>query len=278
MLATALLGATGGPGRESAEPTPPNILLVIIDTIRQDALSCYGNTRQTSPNMDRLASEGMLYLHAVSPSPWTAPGIASIFTGYLPSEHGLTIESLSLDQSRETVAEVLKEAGYQTAAFSNNPWFSSGCGLDQGFGEFTGALKEFSSGQHSFPDSGAKRTNDLVGEWLQGKWDGKRPFFIVVHYMEPHLNYNPPPPFDQKFVGKDTSPELIDKLRVLDYNTSLGYVVGEAEVPAEHFAILRALYDGEIAYVDEMIQNLVGILKNRGVYDEAFFILTGDHG
>ncbi len=91
----------------------PNIILVILDTVRQDALSCYGNPLATTPNIDALAQEGALYLDASSSSPWTGPSIASMLTGLVPSDHGYDFEHLSLDTDRTTLAEVLGKAGYE---------------------------------------------------------------------------------------------------------------------------------------------------------------------
>ena len=276
VLSACLLTTVGGTAPGVAKGVRPNIVLVILDTTRGDAFSCYGYTRPTSPHIDELAREGTLFLRASSSSPWTAPSVASMFTGYLPSEHGLHAESLLLDRSRETLAEILGEAGYQTVAFSNNPWISAGTQLDQGFEKFEEVWRENASSP--YPDSGARRTNERVQEWFQEERDRSRPFFLMVHYVEPHLPYQPPAPFDARFTGEGRRPEELRRVRMWHLQTSLAYALGEIDITTEQFRTLRTQYDGEIGYVDEQVGALLQILRDEGVYDESFLALTADHG
>ena len=276
VLSACLLTVMGGTAPSVAKARRPNIVLVILDTTRGDALSCHGYPRPTSPHIDELARESALFLHASASSPWTAPSVASMFTGYLPSEHGLDASSLLLDRSRETLAEVLGEAGYQTVAFSNNPWISPVTQLDQGFEKFEDVWRENASSP--YPDSGARRTNERVREWFQEERDGSRPFFLMVHYLEPHLPYQPPPPFDTRFTGEGRRLEELRHVRMWNLQTSLAYALGQIEITTEQFRTLRTQYDGEIAYVDEQVGALLRILRDEGVYDESFLALTADHG
>ena len=119
-------------------PDPrPSVLLVVVDTLRADAVSAYGRVEGTTPNFDALAEAGLLYSHAFSPSPWTLPSHASILSGLAIDQHGVGIGGqMGLPESVETVAERLRAAGYQTAGFSENPLVSAGFGMDQGFGRF----------------------------------------------------------------------------------------------------------------------------------------------
>ena len=116
----------------------PNILLIVMDAARVKNFSCYGYSKLTTPNIDKIAKEGTLYRYAISPAPWTFPSHASIFTGLYPSEHGaLGVDNSNryLDQRNVTLAEMLKKQGYRTVAFSNNPWISNVFGLTKGFDE-----------------------------------------------------------------------------------------------------------------------------------------------
>lgn len=286
LAGSILLLAGAGTGaalllRSKKPARPPDVILVILDTVRKDALSCYGNPRPTTPVIDALAREGALFLCASTTAPWTAPAVASIFTGMLPSEHGLHEEYLNLERDRVTLAERLSAAGYQTKAYSNNPWISPRLGLAQGFDEFDSVWRELETEELAGSEQGGKQTNAKLEKWLATERDPSRPLFLLVHYLEPHLPYQPPAPFDQRFFESKPPPPdetTIARMRELGTPQELGYILRQYELSDEELGVLRTLYEAEVAYTDNLVGELLGLLRARGLLDRALFVLTADHG
>jgi membrane-anchored protein YejM (alkaline phosphatase superfamily) len=170
-----LLAALPGLGcRGAAEPARerPNVLLVVIDTLRADRLHCYGAPRRTSPHIDALATHGVLFERAYAAAPWTLPAVASLLTSTYPSWHGVRdsegVESRLSDDST-TLVEVLQQAGYETRGYSSHPWVSPQFGFGQGFAE--GAF-------HLLREGNMRGRPRRTGQ--------DRPFFLYLHYMGPH--------------------------------------------------------------------------------------------
>jgi arylsulfatase A-like enzyme len=275
-----------------SDPRSPNIILIVMDTLRSDRLSCYGYERTTSPRLDFLASEGALFTHMIATAPWTLPTHGSMFTGLYPSSHGAHWEHMYLDGSVRTAAEVLAEAGYQTVGFSNNGIVSRATNLSQGFDGFY----EMWKGETRFPtlkaelkdwfmllagreDAGAQRTNELIRGWLERHCTDDRPFFMFVNYLEVHLPYKPPVHFRKNFLP-DTG--LIGKMEKVSIQMLYRILLGEGKekfpLSDEELGILSSLYDAEIAYLDTKIGELADYLRARGVLDSTCLILTSDHG
>ncbi len=185
----------------------PNILLVVMDTTRSDHLSCYGYPKPTTPFLDQLAGEGVVFEHAYSPAVWTLPGHAAIFTGMTASKNGANGEHLYLDESFTTLAEILNNHGYRTGGFSNNPWVSGFTGMTQGFGEYRKMwLKRYAANflvsyaiyqgikaifTEVAPIGGVVTTTQEARAWIMK--DSDKPFFAFINLMEPHppLDYRP---------------------------------------------------------------------------------------
>jgi choline-sulfatase len=167
---------------------PPNIVLISIDTLRQDHLGCYNYQRPTSPNIDELALRGVIYDNAVSTSSWTLPVHTSMLTGRYPSFHGLQDEGMKLAPGIPTLAESLKECGYQTVAVVSHIYVSAAFGLERGFDRFDETL--ILGGAYN-PAAGqvVDQSLGLISALPQG------PFFAFVHFFDPHTDYTPPPPF-----------------------------------------------------------------------------------
>ena len=257
---------------------PPDVILIVLDTTRADALSCYGQARTTTPHIDALAEGGVLFLEATSPSPWTCPSVASIFTGLLPSQHGLHLEHIGLRSRHLTIAEVMAKAGYQTAAFSNNPFISSSLGLGQGFEYFKEVWRDISPEQLRSDDPGGRFTNRLVAEWLDSERDPSRPLFLMVHYMEPHLPYHPPDPFARAFTADDVDESMVRGIKQMPLLSELGYIVGEYSLSVEQLAVLEALYHADVAYTDQLVGELLNELREHSLLGSSMLILTSDHG
>ena len=235
----------------SCAPAAPrwNVLLVTFDTTRADHLGCYGHERARTPVADGLAAEGVLFEEAMAPVPITLPSHSSLMTGKVPLAHGVRDNGLFvLGEEQETLAEILRQAGYRTAAAIGSFPLLSRFGIGQGFDLFDDHLTspyEDLHGQRVLPkdrfffdERRAARVNEALLPWLEENAD--EPFFAWLHYFDPHHPHEPPPPYDQLFV--------------------------------------HDLYDGEIAYSDESLGAVLARLEELGVADRTLVILTSDHG
>lgn len=287
--------------RESRElaglpPAPagtPNVLLLILDTVRAQSLSLYGAADPTSPRILALAREGTTFDYALSTAPWTIPSHASMFTGRYP--HELTADWLiPLDTSAPTLAETMSRHGYATGGFVANYLTSWEIGLSRGFMHYedyrrslpqialsSAVLRRLAYAPRlrrligRYDAVNRKRAPVVNGEflhWLDGR--GDRPFFAFLNYMDAHEMYNPPPPFQGSF-GPDTA----RKNWLTRYGLGgLGYRSGKARMsPSEVEAELTA-YEESIAYLDHYIGALTDSLAARGVLDSTLVIVTADHG
>ncbi len=293
LLATILLtpAAARDAQEKAAAPAaakagaPPNVLLIVIDTLRADHLSAYGYARKTSPNLDRLAAEGVLYESCISAASWTLPAHASLCTGLFPRDHHSTSESWALEDSFDTLAELLKGAGYHTGGFSNNVWTNDDTGLKQGFDTFhemwRGQSERVKGISHDDPtvDMGAAATNSEVLAWLDGL-PGGEPFFVFINYFEPHLPYRPTRPHESDFLPEGADRETVRRLRSFRTPREYGYIlrVPWMKVSQQEIEILTDLYDAEIAYTDALLGQLMAGLGSRGLLENTLLVITSDHG
>jgi len=231
-----------------------NVLLISIDTCRADHLGCYGYPLDTTPNIDAIAREGIVFEHAISPLPYTLPAHCTMLTGTIPPYHGVFDNSdYKLSEGNVTLAELLKEKGYLTAGFVSSFIMDSQFGLGQGFDLYDDDFEEASHAMGINQQSGGKTTHDVI-EWLRRHKDEKN--FVFLHYYDPHFTYDPPEPFASKF----------------------------RNVPPPENVTIRfeqALFDGyagEIAYTDHCIGQVVDELRQLGLYDSTMIIITSDHG
>ncbi len=269
---------TGGRGEQRsslpypASATPPNILLITMDTLRADHLGCYGYFRDTSPNLDAFAKEAIVFDRAVSPMATTFPTHVSIMTGVHPLEHGYTSNTRLLDASfvsspeLRTVAEVLKEHGYATAAFVSAAPVRDATGLDAGFDHYSQPQK------NDWKAHGIRRageTNEAVYAWLAGRADREQPFFAWVHYFDPHWPYDPPPPYDGMFTTDGGLLSWLKERRIA--GTFAKWAPRDA-------ADIHNAYDGEIRYMDDRMGELFDRLRRGGWWDRTIVVVTADHG
>lgn len=270
----------------------PNVILISLDTLRADHLSCYGYGKPTTPNIDRLAREGTVFRRHYSTGVWTPPGHASMLTGLYVSEHGVW-DTRKLAQDIPTVAEVLKKNGYQTAGFINNSQVGALVGLHKGHDVFEEVWKGVESrlivervarsigrrirGRLGYEDKGAARTNKLFEKWIKGI-DRERPFYAFLHFIEPHNPLNPPQPFRDKRL-KDVPSRGLDmaKIRKVAHNPLICFIE-DLDLRREEVEFLLALYDAEIGYTDSKVGEIISILKDKGLYDDTMIIITADHG
>jgi len=249
------------------EARGPNLVLVIIDTLRADHLGFAGYERPTSPNLDRLAGESYVFTRARSASTWTLPSTASLLTGLFPDQHGVKIVNNRLAGSVLTLAERLRAKGYRTAAFTDGGFVSPEWGFGQGFERFDSTPgpswipKDL---EHGFD---VARVTAEATTWIEA--DPGRPFFILVHTYEPHEPYGNVEGFADPFL----SPDVKGDARKYGHATSL-----MNEVDAAELARLEALYDGGIARADHYIGRFFDRLRQRGAWSDTAVIVTSDHG
>jgi arylsulfatase A-like enzyme len=244
-----------------SEPLP-NVILISLDTVRADHLSVHGYHRDTTPTLTRLAEEGIVFERAFTPTPWTVPAHMSVFTSLYPSVHSVSHLSRQSDMS-PTLAEMLQQAGYLTAAFVA-PVLSPDYGFSEGF-------------EHYFRTRRARPADLMVDRALE--WLAKdpahptlpdQPFFLFLHLFDAHHPYEPPWPFDTAFISAY-------RPNILQLSASHPYSQDKNLAPDELSEIV-GLYDGEIAYADNAVDRFLGHLDDLGLYDSSLIVVFGDHG
>jgi arylsulfatase A-like enzyme len=260
-------------GERRAEPGPrpwsgrPNVILYLVDTLRADRLGCYGAVKPVSPAIDGFAGGATLFERAVAQSSWTRPSVTSVLTGLGPLAHGVKTLDDRLSDAAVTLPELLRAAGYRTAAFSTNPHVSAATGLAQGFDHF-----ELLTGD---PSSAA--VNRRVLGWLAGpsgnaeNADKASPFFLYIHTIDPHAPYEPPFELLQRFApGVLPDAGSVEEIRRA--------YLARGEERSRRMAQLSALYDAEVAANDRSFGELLAELRRRGLYDDALIVFAADHG
>ncbi len=255
-VAGLALGSAASLSCAPAEP-PASVVLITIDTLRADHLGCYGYFRNTSPFIDQLAADGLLFENAITPMSTTLPAHTSLMTSAYPARHGV-LSNLNLyhqpvvtDKGFQTAAQMFREAGYLTAGFVSSPGLGEESGITAGF--------------QVFDESGIRdafTTTSRVIDWLDSV--PARPFFLWVHYFDPHHPYDPPP--DYRDYRSDE--------RQLQFVTEAG-IPPERRILAMRYS---NLYDGEIRYTDDHIGWLLSRLRELDLYRTSMIVLTSDHG
>ncbi len=261
-----------GCGRAERPGVAPSVLLITIDTARADHFSSYGYGRPTTPFIDGLAREGILFEAAYTPTPTTAPAHASLFTATYPSEHGVLKNGHVLEASRPTLATALQGAGYRTAAIVSSYVLAKQFGLGRGFAhyddDFTAANSsvvveewEDSKGVGHF-DRRADETTERAVAWLRANGDSG-PFFLWVHYFDPHHPFDPPPA----------------QRRLLQDAAKAPARGGRGAPDDDEDARERTLaYDAEIRFVDDQVGRLVDYLDDRLGRERTLVVVATDHG
>jgi len=269
-LASAIALAAGC-AREPGDPRP-SIVLVVVDTLRADAVSAYGAVEGTTPAFDALASEGLLYSRAYAPSPWTLPSHASLLTGLAVDRHGVGVAGrMGLRAEFTTLAERLRAAGYQTAGFSENPLVSDLFGFEQGFERFDAITVDDVINEDEHPGSLEFDVVEAVATFAAQR-DRKRPFFIFVNLFDPHSPYRDRG--KNRFIGSGV--RVADTWSEEALKASPNQICDRLPSP-EDLKLLHGLYLGDVAAADAKLGKIAAIA--RGAAEGALItVATADHG
>ena len=245
------------------KPAPgPNVLLISLDTTCRDHLSVYGYGQRTTPFLEELAAQSTMFSSAYAPAPATAPSHATLFTSLSPLTHRVIKNAVSLSDHNLTLAELLAERGFQTAAILSSFVLNAKFGLNQGFQHYDDRLDGSSASidwqewEGQKVDGGfdriAAETTDHALAWLRDGREPGKPFFLFVHYFDPHDPYVPPAEYRGRF--------------------------GDERIGHPGLRRLIGDYDGEIAYTDDQLRRLLAVLDELRLTRDTIVIIAGDHG
>ncbi|AUV82861.1 sulfatase [Salinigranum rubrum] len=277
----------------------PNVVWITVDSIRADHTSVCGYGRETTPNLETIAADGVSFSHCHSQGIWSCESAASILTGTLPSFHGVGGPNEVLPDSIRTVPELLSDVGYRTVGLSANPWFSPARKLDRGFDEFVYLNKSnvlaagvptvlrflAGIGSHSagltrrIP---AHRSEYLVYELAKQKLTGfenaEDPFFLYVHTQGAHTPYFPPKPYLDRFTdGLEMSPKAAREFVYDAHQNLYREIAAGLDYTPDQWRAFGAMYDALIAYLDDQLWSLFSHLQSLDL-GETIFVVTADHG
>lgn len=264
VVAALTLACGGAPAR-------PNVVLLVVDTLRADYLGAYGSSRELTPNLDALARESTVFRRAYSPASYTLPSVVGLLTGRFPEAVGIRANVSIFQGVVPTLPVLLLSSGWKTAAVVSNPVLQRRVGLHNGF--------------ESYDDVRAYRTGQRTTDAALGVLDehiasSEEPLFLWVHYQDPHGPYQPPDGFRERYLDEERARP--DGQRVLPLGSTH---VGDGSIPnyqsiggRRDVAFYRAGYAGEIRFVDEEIGRLLAGMAERGFSDDTIIVFTADHG
>ena len=267
--------------------SPRPVILIVVDTLRADHLGFAGYERPISPSLDRYVQQGAVFDNAFSSTCWTLPALGTLLTGYLPTRHSAgtivarnsllppvgylkRIEShmqrmfLRLDGSLATLADRFKQEGYDTGAIINNAFLNARFGVASGFDMYDYAPMKGKRIRD------ADETVDLALSWIDERPRDR--FFLMLHFMDPHMPYNAPEPFAGMFTGDVENRSELQELN----HEALREVFRSGSETARQFHV--GAYDEEIAFVDHELGRFFDNLQSRGLWDDAMIVFTSDHG
>jgi len=293
---------------DESHRTVRNVVLVVLDTARATSVDT-----QVMPALTDLAEAGTAFENAFATAPWTLPSHASLFTGTYPSEHGTHGGHTYLANDLRTLPAAFADAGYETVGVSNNTWITEEFGFDRGFEQLRkgwqyiqsdadmGAVvrgedlreKLVATRERLFDgnpivnaanilysellqpagDDGSARAVDWTADWLASRRDD-RPFFLFCNFIEPHVEYDPPRKYAERFLPEGTDYEAATAIR----QDPRAYDCEDYEITDREFAMLRGLYRAELAYVDHQVGRLRAALEAAGEWEDTCFVVCGDHG
>ena len=292
----------------------PNILFVVLDATRADVCSCYGEEQPTTPALDSLAENGILFEQAISPAPWTLPALASVFTGLYPSQLGI-YGSRALNDKHPTLAQVLEQSGYTTFGITSNSWLSAEFGLQRGLGSVhkqwqiwqdeheVNKLVLLQKSQHStWIDTVVRELSrgNIIKNLLNGafhhlfayrrdlgasrilrpltRWieSQETPWFALIHYLEAHLEYKPPHRWADRFTSDRGRAKV---WRSSDqWRAAWRHIAGVELLSEADLLTWQELYKAEVAYADYHLSLLLDWLRSTDRLHNTLVIVVADHG
>jgi arylsulfatase A-like enzyme len=246
----------------------PNFVIILVDTLRADAFQ-FASGRVPTPNADSLQRQSTWFTNAFSTSSWTIPALASLFVSQIASQHRVARWGSALGDEQDSVVEELQRAGYRTGGWSANVLLKDHAGFDQGFEEFEVLVDLEGWGKINlelFPNVDASSINEHALAWLRKlrASDPRSPFFVYLHYMEPHTPYRCP---TAKQACQDGARDLARRLVSRDWNFS-----------KEDRVMVHNLYGAEVRATDEALGSLLAALEEGGFRDDTWVFLIADHG
>jgi arylsulfatase A-like enzyme len=242
-------------------PEGPNIIYIVTDSLRHDHLGYSGYERNTSPTIDELAKEGIVFKKAYSSAPWTKPSVASLFTSLYPNTHNAINKPGALPEEIPTMAEILKNAGYTTLFFSGkNNFIGEKFNFHQGFDYYSNSFRN------------AKKLIEKIVSSIKAKREKR--FFTYIHFMDVHLPYNRNK-FNYRFTHRSEDKHF--KPGAVRHS-KIKHLMLEGKLSEDDKEHIIGLYDGQIRYVDENIRGLISSLKEMNLFENTFLVITSDHG
>jgi len=251
-------------------PKPKRVIVIAVDTLRVDHVSAFGYKRPTTPNIARMmAKEGVGFEAAHSQASWTLPSTVSLMTSLRPYAHGVEDREQTLHPDVPTLAGAFSKSSWLSAAFVTHIYVSSMFGINSGFDEFFELSIDwkFREGQQLRADE----LNRNVFPWLAANQD--KPFFLYLHYFDPHWDYDPPPPFDTKFTDPNYDGPASGSWKFINKFVPKSKRMSRADLEQ-----VKALYDGEIAFTDHHLGRLFKHLKKLKMWDDTLLVILSDHG
>ncbi len=265
-LLTVLLGVTACTTSKPKFPRSP-IILISLDTVRADHLSCYGYHRETSPAIDKIAAEGVLFSNALTPMPTTLPAHVSLLTSRFPREHQVLQNGWRIKMSLPRLPEILREAGYATGAVLGAAVLKRQTGLASGFDYYDDVFDRSTSlnaarfGEKRLLRRTADQVVDASRKWIEGL-DPEQPFFLFMHFFDAHTTYElVPEDYQRRF---PTDPGLQRIMHERDQNPVYTEKINH--------------YDGGIRFVDDNLAEFRRFLEEKNLFDKCLILIVSDHG
>jgi len=268
VAAAAAVKSPEPPAAPSSLARGYNVVLISIDSLRADHLSAYGYGRPTSPTIDAMARNGVLFENCSSTTSWTLPSHMSLLTGRSLLGHGVVADDRALSASVPTLAEAFADAGYATHAIVSAPYVNSRYGFARGFDEYDDKTIYFATNEESYRSVTAPKLQETATRWLEA--NAQKPFFLFLHYWDVHYDYAPGPPYDTMF-----DPDYRGTVTGENFYFDNKIRAGMDPRDLEH---LIALYDGEIRLVDDHLAKLRADLARLGIAGKTLIVVTADHG
>jgi arylsulfatase A-like enzyme len=288
-IRTAMAEKEAPPELKPAKAGAPDVLFIVMDTTRSQSLSTHGYHRDTTPVLERLAAEGLLFEGATAPSTWSLPAHAALFTGTFPSFNNAHAETRMLGKTFPTIAEVFADAGYVTHCFSANPHISEAFGLTRGF-HYSDKAWMAGPGARQFSfiyrfldylglgvdDKGGALVVDNIEQWWEERPDDGPPAFVFVNFLEAHFPFHQLPR-EYVYAYQDRPMSELREAGQIAFGAQFGRPLTAEEVEQIRGPLVD-LYDGGIKYTDFLVGEVVDQWRERGKLDDTIVVVLGDHG